>query len=392
LDSAADRAATDDPRFPPISVAELNELDMDVWILWGPETVKARGANRVNAVTVGKHGLLISRGVNRGLLLPGVAVEHHFDTLTFLQQVCVKAGLPIDAWMEDDTELQVFEGEAIEGPLMPHRPEVRDAAVAGAFYPGDPKQVKLAVDDLFDGVNLEQARPWPGAMVPHAGWMYSGPLAAATLAKIAIPNDVIVFCPKHHAGGARWAVAPHQRWLFPGGELASNPELVARLVAGIDGLEADATPHRDEHAIEVQLPLLAHLAPHTHVVGITVGQSLLPELLQFGQSLAVVLRDMVERPLLLVSSDMNHFASDRETERLDRLALDAIATLDPEVVYETVRKNDISMCGMAGCVIVMEALRQLDCLKRCDFVGHMTSAKASGDTSRVVGYAGLLFG
>jgi AmmeMemoRadiSam system protein B len=95
---------------------------------------------------------------------------------------------------------------------------------------------------------------------------------------------------------------------------------------------------------------------------------------------------------LVISSDMNHFADDAQTRRLDRLALDAVATLDPENVYETVRRNRISMCGMAPCVAAMEALRWLGCLKRCEAVGYATSADAGGGTYRVVGYAGVLFG
>jgi len=72
--------------------------------------------------------------------------------------------------------------------------------------------------------------------------------------------------------------------------------------------------------------------------------------------------------------------------------LDAIAALDPEVVYETVRRHRISMCGMAPCVAAMEALRWLGGLNRCETVGYATSADAGGPTDRVVGYAGLLFG
>jgi AmmeMemoRadiSam system protein B len=107
--------------------------------------------------------------------------------------------------------------------------------------------------------------------------------------------------------------------------------------------------------------------------------------------MAVALRDMPQRPLLVVSSDMNHFADDAQTRQLDRLALDAIATLDPEHVYETVRRNRISMCGMAACVVAMETMRWLGCLHRCEEVGYATSAEAGGPADRVVGYAGLLF-
>jgi AmmeMemoRadiSam system protein B/AmmeMemoRadiSam system protein A len=419
LDSAADRAATDDPRFPPIASAELSQLDVDVWILWAPELVQARGMDRVNAITIGKHGVQIASGGARGLLLPGVAVEHRFDALTFLQQVCIKAGLPTDAWLYDDTQLRIFEGDAIHGPMQPEWPEVRPPAVAGGFYPGDPAEVQRMVDKLFaaaapgaveemgtgpqptqsvpgDSLSGEVPVPissaWSGALVPHAGWIYSGALAAAVFARLKIPEQVIILCPRHRPQGAQWAVAPHRRWLFPGGELASDPELATRLAAGIEGLELDAAAHQQEHAIEVQLPLLAHVAPQTRVVGIVVGDSSLPELLRFGVAMSVVLRDMPRRPLLIVSSDMNHFANDQQTRQVDRLVLDAIATLDPEHVYETVRRNRISMCGMAPCVAAMEALRWLNCLKRCESVGYTTSAESSGDTSRVVGYAGLLFG
>ena len=357
--------------------------------------MKARGEDRVAEVVIGKHGLLIQRGNARGLLLPGVAIEHGFDSRTFLKQVCIKAGLPTDAWLRDDTTLSVFEGQAIEGLMTdvcsPADDDVRPPAVAGMFYPADPDAVQDSLDKLF-AFDSPSPQPWAGALVPHAGWVYSGRLAAQVLSRIAIPESAIILCPKHRPGGARWSVAPYRRWLFPGGELASDPDLAARLADGIDGLELDAHAHRQEHAIEVQLPLLARLAPQVRVIGITVGEASLPELLRFGVALSVVLRDMPKRPLLIVSSDMNHFADVITTHRLDDLALKAIATRDPEYVYETVRQNRISMCGMAPCVVVMEALRWLGCLNRCEFVGHATSADAGGPSDRVVGYAGLLFG
>ncbi len=90
---------------------------MDVWILWGPEPVTARGQDRLQAVVIGKHGVQIARGAARGLLLPGVAVDYGLDARAFLEQVCIKAGLPTDAWTDDDTQLRVFEGDVIHGRL-----------------------------------------------------------------------------------------------------------------------------------------------------------------------------------------------------------------------------------------------------------------------------------
>jgi len=165
------------------------------------------------------------------------------------------------------------------------------------------------------------------------------------------------------------------------------------LAAAIPGLQLDAAAHQQEHAIEVQLPLLARLAPDTRVVGITIGAGDYRRCCEFASGLADVLRQTEPRPLLIVSSDMNHFASEQETRRLDEIALQAIETLDPKAVYDTVvLRHGISMCGVRPAVIVMETLRQLDRLHRCQRVGYATSAAVSGDETRVVGYAGMLFG
>src|SRR5207247_2374323 len=114
-----------------------------------------------------------------------------------------------------------------------------------------------------------------------------------------------------------------------------------------------------EHAIEVELPFLAKLAPQTKVVGIAIGSGDLESCRRFADGLTRVLRDRNDRPLLLVSSDMNHFATDAENRRLDELALLALERRDPEEVYEIVTGNGISMCGVLPAVIVLETLRQL---------------------------------
>jgi hypothetical protein len=173
-------------------------------------------------------------------------------------------------------------------------------------------------------------------------------------------------------------------------------------------LELDEVPHRREHAIEVQLPLLARLAPQVCALGITIGGGELSSLLRFGEQMAQVLSDQPSvgtheawvprprRPLLVISSDMSHVEgyadNEAEARRLDRLALDAMQTLDPARLYETVRSQRISMCGMKPAVIVMETLRQWGRLQRCELVGYTTSAQSGGGTGRVVGYAGMLLG
>jgi AmmeMemoRadiSam system protein B len=218
-------------------------------------------------------------------------------------------------------------------------------------------------------------------------------LAGQTLKHVRIPECVIVLAPKHTRLGVEWAVTPHATWSLPGFTVPSDPDLASRLCEAIPGLELDAAAHQHEHAIEVELPLLARLAPESRVVGITIGAADVSRCQQFASGLAEVIRDMNPRPLLVISTDMNHYASDQENRRLDDIALQALETLDPATVYDTVvTRHNISMCGVRPAVIVMETLRQLGQLSTCRRVGYATSAGTSGDTSRVVGYAGMLFG
>ncbi|MCI0456166.1 MAG: AmmeMemoRadiSam system protein B [Gemmataceae bacterium] len=584
---AVTRTALDDARFPPVSPGELPYLDLEVWLLFNPQRVQARGLERAEAVvTGGKHGLIVRRGDSRGLLLPGVAAEHGWDARTFLEQVCVKAGLHPSLWKDDDTTLLTFEGASFREPAAaaseglevgaflsrqeltayaefcgrnlaamlvgalpnyslggapdghvsglvltvgaegsadrlqvsnlslrppfalqatlfrltqaaaqtltaqgiteadlaglsvgltvlydpamhgsarepdlrgvdvsrrallvmergraglvfdPARdaddlleeaaraarvaehatagvfsleantsevrlvlstaprplagPAVRPPAVAGQFYPHEPAALARMVEELLGEPRTEER--WPAAMVPHAGLRFSGHIAAGVLRRLAIPQTIIIIGPKHTPHGVEWAVAPHREWALPGSTLAADPDLARELVSAIPGLELDSAAHQQEHGIEVELPFLARLAPQTRVVGIAIGQADLTGCQRFAEGLAEVLERRPDRPLLLISSDMNHFATDEENRRLDELALEALETLEPEQLYRVVKRNHISMCGVLPAVIVLETLRRLGGLSRAERAGYATSADVTGDRSRVVGYAGMLLG
>ncbi len=227
-------------------------------------------------------------------------------------------------------------------------------------------------------------------MVPHAGLSYSGGVAASVFNRLEIPDLVIVIGPKHTRQGVEWAVSPHESWSIPGATLPADPALARALSDAIPGLQRDAAAHRLEHAIEVELPFLARLAPHARVVGLAVGGGDWEHCRRFARGLAEVVGRLPARPLLLISSDMNHFANDHETRRLDETALSAMARLDPAHLLKTVTEHNISMCGVLPAVIVMEALRRLGGLQTVERVAYATSAEVSGDPSRVVGYAGVL--
>jgi uncharacterized protein (TIGR00296 family) len=110
VDSAIN-AGTTDPRFPPVTPEELGDIVIEVTVLTEPRPYNVKKHQLPDAVEIGRHGLIISRGMFSGLLLPQVATEWNFDAIDFLSQTCLKAGLPADAWIDPETEVMYFEGQ-----------------------------------------------------------------------------------------------------------------------------------------------------------------------------------------------------------------------------------------------------------------------------------------
>lgn len=395
---AAVRSATSDPRFPPIHEDELPHLHMDLWLLHQPEQITARSEARLAEFHLGIHGLQITQGARRGLLLPSVPLEHGWGKEEFLNHVCLKAKLPETAWREDTTELLRFRADGLEGKFthliegiefLAPAESARKPAVAGKFYPAGEREARKMVESLLG--SAVPAESYSAALVPHAGWRYSGKLAADVLKRIAYPADVVVLGPKHTRWGAPWAVEPHSSWRLPTGEVKSNPQLARQIAQAVLGMELDPVAHQQEHAIEVELPFIQQLAPDARVVGVAIGPATKQECEEISAGLARVFLDQPEPPLLIVSSDMNHFADDWLTRRLDAVALEKLDQLDPDGLYDVCTENQISMCGMRPAVVVLKTLEKLGRLTRAKRIGYATSGDVSGDRSRVVGYAGVLF-
>ncbi len=444
LMSAAYSAATSDPRFPPIAPEEFYDLDLEIWVLGALREIQECGEKRRLAVKIGRDGLQIQANGRRGLLLPGVALEQNWSVEQFLEGVCNKAGLPRSAWKNDDVRLWTFEGVSFKKPfvwnasknpalkILISSPEiktepanshptysfapgtlqwnvavprktlqedvaqlVRPAAVAGVFYPKT-REEQVAMLDRFDNENgAPKTRCFASAaLVPHAGWVYSGRLAAKTFAMIEKPDTILVIAPKHRREGANFAVMPYGSWAYGAGRLQNDLDLVERLVKIIPTLVKDPVAHRAEHAIEVQLPFIARYFPKSKVVGVVIGGGAKAELKDDSEVLANLL-DELERKgkkvLPLISSDMNHYLTDAATRNIDKLALDALDSLDPENLIDVVRRNNITICGILPAFLTLSALRKRNALKKAIKVGYATSADVSGNLERVVGYAGYIF-
>lgn len=589
--SAATRTAKEDNRFAPISRSELKHLKIDVTLLGPFQPIAAQGEERIEAVEVGKHGLMIQKGEKSGLLLPSVATQRGWNAKQFLEAVCVKASLRSSAWLDADVKLMRFVGEPMGGTIgellevlpsetiadpisnqeltayaqlagqnivaiasggtpsyvAPHlsdmsvnaivlsmqwtregeqaekrqgnalqvslRPgvplqstlfqmcqraaqmfqqerfvgqlqigltlgfdpaqhgwglkadleglepkhrglvisdaahcgfgfnpsqsasELRDvlrrnlpigsrdatvhsmhivstmpdvisvsgptpvfgkggrpAAVSGKFYPAEDAARRAMTKSLLSQETIEQFSPL-AVMVPHAGLKFSGKIAAQVWQRIADLDGrtLIVVSPKHTRVGVNWSVCPFDTWqLSKTAEFQSDPELIKQLTSQVTPLQLDAVAHTREHGIEVQLPILEQLAPSARVVGLALQGGSWEDIAAAATEMATVIQAQAKPPLLVISSDMNHYAADEENRRRDRLALDALATGDPQTLLKACTENDISMCGVVPAMFVMQTLRELGQSFRVVETGYATSGEVNSDKSQVVGYAGAL--
>jgi len=147
--------------------------------------------------------------------------------------------------------------------------------------------------------------------------------------------------------------------------------------------------HEREHSLEVQIPFLQRLAGDFRFVPVVLGTDRYPVLEELGHAVAQVVAAQNERVLVIASSDMNHYESDSVTRAKDQRAIARILSLDPRGLYDTVRNEQISMCGYAATVAMLVAVRELGATE-ARLVRYATSGDINGDREQVVGYAGVI--
>jgi MEMO1 family protein len=229
-----------------------------------------------------------------------------------------------------------------------------------------------------------------GVVVPHAGYMYSGSVAGAVYSRIDLPSRTIILCPNHTGMGTPLSIMRDGAWRTPLGHLQIDAELCDALMSADSSLEDDVLAHKFEHALEVQLPFLQHIAGDSlRFVPITVGIGDWDELERLGQAIAKAVQQVDSSTLIIASSDMNHYESDAITRVKDAKAIDPILNRDARGLFDTVRHERISMCGYGPATAMLIATKILQSSK-AELVRYATSADVSGDFDRVVGYAGII--
>ncbi|MFH0925567.1 MAG: AmmeMemoRadiSam system protein B [bacterium] len=263
----------------------------------------------------------------------------------------------------------------------------RKAIVDGQFYPSDPKQLSELVRQYT--TSDTEPKKAMGIVSPHAGFMYSGEVAGAVYSTIKIPKRIIIIGPNHTGLGESASIVTEGEWEMPNGKVKIDTALANEIIKQSSVLKKDQLAHLREHSLEVQLPFIQFLTKEFKMVPISIMTHKLADCLEIGTALARAIKDISEEVLIVASTDMTHYEPHETAKIKDHLAIDKILKLDAQGLFEVVRENRISMCGVMPTITTIVACKQLGATK-VDLVRYMTSGDISGDKDQVVGYAGLV--
>ena len=263
----------------------------------------------------------------------------------------------------------------------------RSPAVAGRFYPEDPKALLEEVRRHLDPDILKvHAR---GVIVPHAGFMYSGDVAGSVYSRIEIPDTVILLGPNHTGMGERIALACHGSWIMPFGDLEIDNNVAKAILENLPIACDNEDAHRLEHSLETQLPFLQYFRKQFKIVPICLMRLSLDECRMVARAIVTAVQSC-DRPVLIVaSSDMTHYESHAQASEKDHEAIDQILKMNPEGLFRTVEQNGITMCGVNPATVMLAACKALGATQ-AELARYMTSGEISGDMDQVVGYAGVV--
>lgn len=269
-------------------------------------------------------------------------------------------------------------------------PSFRTPAAAGRFYPADADALRLAMENVSRGfAPTKHKQKVLAAVSPHAGYDYSGGVAAETFSRIEIPETVILLGPNHTGKGAPVALSA-STWEMPMGPVPVDLDFAQALLSETSYIEADELAHKYEHSLEVQLPFLQMQQPNLSIVPIALSHISYPVLDEISLALAEIIKQRDSSNILIVaSSDMTHYEPRETAEKKDHYVLKKLADMDPNILYRSVTGHQISMCGIMPVTAALIIAKELGATKT-ELIRYTDSGETTGDTDQVVGYAGVL--
>jgi len=279
--------------------------------------------------------------------------------------------------------------------------KVRPPAVAGSWYAGTPAGLRTQIEKCFTHklgpgelpkVVQEGPRTLVGLVCPHAGYMYSGPVAAHAYYRLAgdgKPDTIVIFSPNHTGRGSALAVMNEGVWRTPLGDVEIDSETADHILNESRIVDVDDRAHAYEHSIELQLPFLQYLYSSAFkIVPISFLMQDLESSRDVGQATAKALSG--KNALVIASTDMTHYEPQERANEKDKIAIDAAIKMDEKQYYSSVESLAISTCGYGPTIAAITAAKALGA-KKAKLLCYKTSGDITGDFSAVVGYASIAF-
>lgn len=264
---------------------------------------------------------------------------------------------------------------------------IREPIVAGHFYPASPSSLQAQIKGFVD--EKAPKEEVVGLVSPHAGYIYSGSVAGAVISRIQFKDTFIILGPSHTGNGKPFSIITEGSWQTPLGEVRIDSQLGEGILARSRHLEEDPVAHLYEHSIEVQIPFLQYFKRDAKIVPIVLSQASAATYKEIGKEIAGAIEELGAETVIIASSDMTHYESQKSASIKDNAAIEAILKLDEDELMRRIRQMNITMCGYAPTVALISAAKELGA-KRAELIRYQTSGDVTGDYTSVVGYAGII--
>jgi len=264
---------------------------------------------------------------------------------------------------------------------------VRKTCVAGYFYPKQ-KESLLEMIKGFANPDMKKKKALC-AIVPHAGYQYSGIVAGAVYSSIRIPDKLVLLGPSHRTMNSNFAIIREGEWETPFGNIPIDTKLADQIISRTKLVSEGKDAHRMEHSLEVQLPFIHYFNPDCSIVPLLATYfASYNDLEELGKSISSSIKAVDEDVLIIASTDMSHQVSQETAKEKDFLAIDKILKLDPRGLYDVVKNQKISMCGFQATTAALVSARESG-VKEAELIKYQTSGDVTEDYNNVVGYAGI---
>ena len=280
--------------------------------------------------------------------------------------------------------------------------KVRLPKNAGSWYAGSSQALKRQIEEecflhpLGPGkiphLNVEGRRSIVGLLCPHAGYMYSGPVAAHSyyaLAEDGKPKTIVILGPNHHGLGSGVSIMVEGVWRTPFADVQINSQIAKDIQAESKYIDIDEQAHLYEHSIELQLPFLQYiLGEDFDFIPISMMLQDFEVSIDVGKAIGKVLKNRRVDSIIIASSDLTHYEPQKIAEKKDLMVIESIKKLDEKELYSNVEGYNISMCGVGPTIAMLTASKILGA-KKAKLLKYATSGDVIGDRSSVVGYCAM---